>query len=254
MDRDFYANGAFYKYYTLCPDLTVRWCSGNNLPVSTSFVSILYLSQFLCWFKFLVYYGTVRIHSSNGRSCQLIPFRRSSYKLESRIPSPSRKVSSLAVLFSVQIFFPHCRIITNVVGTVTTIFGIQLIDRVGRRRLLLIGAAGMCICEFIIAIVGVTAGHPTVTPSGIEVNLAAQRILIAFTCMLVVHLSLSYQLSNFSLHSYIALFSTSWGPVIWVLTGELFVSFFFPSIIPFFVEDSFLAAWYSCQKHVVCCC
>ena len=105
MDRDFYANGAFYKYYTLCPDLTVRWCSGNNLPVSTSFVSILYLSQFLCWFKFLVYYGTVRIHSSNGRSCRLIPFRRSSYKLESRIPSPSRKFSGLAMLFSAQIFF-----------------------------------------------------------------------------------------------------------------------------------------------------
>jgi len=95
-------------------------------------------------------------------------------------------------------------IITNVVGTVTTIFGIQLIDRVGRRRLLLIGAAGMCISEFIVAIVGVTAGHPTVTPSGVEVNLAAQRVLIAFTCI------------------YIAFFSTSWGPVIWVLTGELF--------------------------------
>lgn len=34
-----------------------------------------------------------------------------------------------------------------------TIVGVQLIDRVGRRRLLLIGAAGMCICEFIVAIV-----------------------------------------------------------------------------------------------------
>ncbi|KAG5652275.1 hypothetical protein H0H81_005586 [Sphagnurus paluster] len=34
-----------------------------------------------------------------------------------------------------------------------TIVGVQLIDRVGRRRLLLIGAAGMCFCEFIVAIV-----------------------------------------------------------------------------------------------------
>ena len=32
-------------------------------------------------------------------------------------------------------------------------FGIQLIDRVGRRRLLLWGAIGMCVCEFIVAIV-----------------------------------------------------------------------------------------------------
>jgi MFS family permease len=114
-----------------------------------------------------------------------------------------------------------------------TIFGIQLIDRVGRRKLLLIGAAGMCISEFMVAIVGVTAGHPTVTASGIEVNLAAQRVLIAFTCMLVVHLSLSHRLLKFFLYSYIAFFATSWGPVIWVLTGELFVSFFL-SIIPFF--------------------
>lgn len=67
-----------------------------------------------------------------------------------------------------------------------TIFGIQLIDRVGRRKLLLIGAAGMCLSEFIVAIVGITAGHPTVVPGGIEVNLAAQRVLIAFTCMCVL--------------------------------------------------------------------
>ncbi|KAG6860483.1 hypothetical protein C0995_010648 [Termitomyces sp. Mi166 len=68
-------------------------------------------------------------------------------------------------------------IICDVVNTVTTIVGIQLIDRVGRRRLLLIGAAGMCICEFIVAIVGVTAGHIQADHS---VNLPAQRVLIAF--------------------------------------------------------------------------
>lgn len=95
-------------------------------------------------------------------------------------------------------------IIADVVNTVMTIVGIQLIDRIGRRRLLLIGALGMCASEFIVAIVGVTVGHPTHTASGVEVNLTAQRVLIAFTCI------------------YIAFFATSWGPVIWVLTGEIF--------------------------------
>jgi nitrate/nitrite transporter NarK len=86
-----------------------------------------------------------------------------------------------------------------------TIFGIQLIDRVGRRRLMLIGAAGMCFCEFIVAIVGVTVGQASADGS---VNLVAQRVLIAFVCF------------------YIAFFATSWGPVAWVLTGEIFVGFY----------------------------
>ena len=64
-----------------------------------------------------------------------------------------------------------------------TIVGVQLIDRVGRRRLLLIGAIGMCVCEFIVAIVGVTAGN--VNPVTQAVNTTAQKVLIAFVCMYV---------------------------------------------------------------------
>ncbi|PPQ96345.1 hypothetical protein CVT26_005029 [Gymnopilus dilepis] len=96
------------------------------------------------------------------------------------------------------------QIICDVVNTAMTIVGVNLIDRVGRRRLLLIGAVGMCVCEFIVAIVGVTAGQPHVVATGVQINLSAQRVLIAFTCF------------------YIAFFAISWGPVIWVLTGEIF--------------------------------
>ena len=64
-----------------------------------------------------------------------------------------------------------------------TIVGVQLIDRVGRRRLLLIGAIGMCICEFIVAIVGVTAGE--INPVTQAVNKAAQKVLIAFVSLYV---------------------------------------------------------------------
>ncbi|KAG2356514.1 monosaccharide importer [Suillus spraguei] len=100
-------------------------------------------------------------------------------------------------------------IIADVVNTVMTIVGVQLIDRVGRRRLLLIGAIGMCICEFIVAIVGVTVGQTkTATINGVAssvaVNLTAQRVLIAFVCF------------------YIAFYAISWGPVVWVVTGEIF--------------------------------
>lgn len=53
----------------------------------------------------------------------------------------------------------------------------------------------MCICQFIVAITG-TASTFT--------NLAAQRAAIAFVCI------------------YIFFFASSWGPVAWVVTGELF--------------------------------
>ena len=58
-----------------------------------------------------------------------------------------------------------------------TVPGIWGVERFGRRRLLLIGAIGMCVCEYIVAIIGVTI---SVT------NLAGQRVLIAFVCIYIV--------------------------------------------------------------------
>jgi len=86
-------------------------------------------------------------------------------------------------------------IITNVVNVVSTLPGMWAVDNLGRRRLLLIGAAGMCVCEYIVAIVGVS------TPS---TNGSAQKSLVAFVCI------------------YIFFFAASWGPVAWVVTGELY--------------------------------
>lgn len=84
---------------------------------------------------------------------------------------------------------------TNVVNVGMTIPGIYLVDRAGRRSLLLIGAAGMLVCEYIIAIVGVTIS---------DSNLAGQKVLIAFVCI------------------YIAFFAATWGPIAWIVTGEIF--------------------------------
>jgi len=86
-------------------------------------------------------------------------------------------------------------IATNIVNVFMTIPGIWGVERFGRRRLLLIGAAGMCICEFIVAIVGVTVSTN---------NLAGQHVLVAFVCI------------------YIAFFASTWGPIAWVITGEIF--------------------------------
>jgi len=70
-------------------------------------------------------------------------------------------------------------VITNVVNVLMTVPGIWGVERFGRRRLLLVGAIGMCICEFIVAIVGVTISVN---------NLAGHRVLIAFVCIYIVRL------------------------------------------------------------------
>ncbi|KAF9006084.1 MFS monosaccharide transporter [Cyathus striatus] len=86
-------------------------------------------------------------------------------------------------------------IATSVVNVFMTLPGMWGVERFGRRRLLLIGAIGMCVCEYIIAIVGVTVSVS---------NIAGQKVLIAFVCI------------------YIAFFASTWGPIAWVITGEIF--------------------------------
>jgi len=82
---------------------------------------------------------------------------------------------------------------TNLVNVFSTLPGLYLVEKWGRRPILLFGAIGMCICEFIIAIVGVTADSDV-----------ANKVLIAFVCF------------------YIFFFACSWGPVGWVVVGEIF--------------------------------
>jgi SP family sugar:H+ symporter-like MFS transporter len=86
-------------------------------------------------------------------------------------------------------------IATSTVNVGMTLPGIWGVERFGRRSLLLVGAIGMTVCEFIIAIVGSTTS---------TTNKAAQSAEVAFVCI------------------YIAFFASTWGPVAWVVTGEIF--------------------------------
>lgn len=87
------------------------------------------------------------------------------------------------------------QVITNTVNVVSTFPGLYLVEKMGRRNLLLMGAIGMTVAQFVVAITGTVAGTN---------DLAAQRTAIAFVCI------------------YIFFFASSWGPVAWVVTGELF--------------------------------
>ncbi|KAG9232891.1 putative glucose transporter rco-3 [Amylocarpus encephaloides] len=95
--------------------------------------------------------------------------------------------------------------ITSAVNTGTTPFGLYMIDKFGRRPLLFWGAVGMATSQLLVAVLGTTTtGQNPVDGSTFSTNLNAQRSAIAFVCI------------------YIAFFATTWGPIAWVVTGEIF--------------------------------
>ena len=93
-------------------------------------------------------------------------------------------------------------VIGGIINVSATVAAILLIDKVGRKPLLLIGSIGMAIFLGILAVVFGTA---EVGPDGnLVLGAAAGRIALV------------------SANLYIVCFGISWGPVMWVLLGEMF--------------------------------
>jgi SP family sugar:H+ symporter-like MFS transporter len=88
-------------------------------------------------------------------------------------------------------------LITNCVNTASTFPGLYAIDKWGRRPVLFWGAIGMCISQFLVAILGTTTTGQDDLGNIVVHNLAAQKAAIAFICL------------------YIFFFAASWGPIAW---------------------------------------
>jgi sugar porter (SP) family MFS transporter len=103
-----------------------------------------------------------------------------------------------------QAFFTS--MITNAVNVGTTLLAIALIDRVGRKRLLLTGSSGMVVTLAMLTFIFGTATQVPNGTGGMEPSLTgatATTAVIAFNV-------------------YVFFFGMSWGPVVWVLLGEMF--------------------------------
>lgn len=85
-------------------------------------------------------------------------------------------------------------IVCNLINCVMTIPGMICVEVYGRRPVLLVGSAGMAISDFIISITSVAA------KSGDTTN----KVMIAFICI------------------FIGFFGLSFGPIVWVICGEIF--------------------------------
>ncbi|WP_250447230.1 sugar porter family MFS transporter [Actinotalea sp. C106] len=94
-------------------------------------------------------------------------------------------------------------VITSVTNIVVTLIAIAMIDKVGRRRLLLTGSAGMFVSLGLLAWMFATApledGEPALDGAAGTVALIAANLFVVF-------------------------FGMSWGPTVWVLLGEMFTN------------------------------
>ena len=91
--------------------------------------------------------------------------------------------------------------ITSVTNVVVTFIAIALIDKVGRRPLLLIGSAGMTVALGVMAIAFLNS-----TGSGDSLSLTGPWGVIALVAA----------------NLFVVFFGATWGPLVWVLLGEMF--------------------------------
>lgn len=96
--------------------------------------------------------------------------------------------------------------ITNAVNVATTVVAIALIDRIGRKRLLLIGSCGMVVTLALLTAIFGTAPQVVGADGSSQPQLTGA---VATTAVLAFNV-------------YVIFFGMSWGPVVWVLLGEMF--------------------------------
>jgi len=93
-------------------------------------------------------------------------------------------------------------VITSVINVATTLIAIALIDKIGRKPLLLIGSTGMAITLLTMSVIFANA---TVGADGVPALPEGTDIIALIAANL-----------------FVVAFGMSWGPVVWVLLGEMF--------------------------------
>ncbi|MDE1893824.1 MAG: sugar porter family MFS transporter [Pseudomonadota bacterium] len=92
-------------------------------------------------------------------------------------------------------------VVTSIVNVLVTLVAIALVDKIGRKPLLLVGSAGMAIT------LGAMAWcFSQATGSGADLVLPGSVGMVALVAA----------------NAYVVFFGVSWGPVVWVLLGEMF--------------------------------
>ncbi|XVQ07993.1 sugar porter family MFS transporter [Spirillospora sp. CA-255316] len=113
-------------------------------------------------------------------------------------------------------------VINSVVNVLATLLAIALVDKIGRRPLLMAGAAGMTVTLGIMTICFATA--PVVNGEPALGDVAGPVALIAANV-------------------YVLSFAATWGPVVWVMLGEMFNNFIRASALAVAAAAQWIANW-----------
>jgi sugar porter (SP) family MFS transporter len=97
-------------------------------------------------------------------------------------------------------------VITSVINVLTTLIAIALIDKIGRKPLLLIGSTGMAVTLATMAIIFANATLTKNDAGEMVPSLPGASGVIALIAA----------------NLFVVAFGMSWGPVVWVLLGEMF--------------------------------
>ena len=92
-------------------------------------------------------------------------------------------------------------LVITMVNVLSAPVSFVMVEKIGRRPILIFGAAGMVIMQFIVGAIGATAGKNTLDHPA---NPNATRAMIAFICL------------------NISVFATTWVPAAWIVIGEIF--------------------------------
>ncbi|GAA1174344.1 sugar porter family MFS transporter [Nesterenkonia xinjiangensis] len=97
-------------------------------------------------------------------------------------------------------------VITGVTNIVVTIIAIALVDKIGRRRLLMIGSTGMTLTLGLLAWIFATAPVVEAADGTLTPQLTDTGGVVALLAA----------------NGFVVFFGMSWGPAVWVLLGEMF--------------------------------
>jgi MFS family permease len=114
-------------------------------------------------------------------------------------------------------------VITSIINIAATLIAISLIDRIGRRPLLLIGAAGMVVTLGTMALCFSTA-------TGVDKESLVLGPLAGKIALVAANL-------------YVVAFAMSWGPVVWVMLGEMFNNIIRATALAVAAAAQWLANW-----------